>query len=199
MAEKNEARPIIIKRVKGGGHGGHHGGAWKVAYADFVTAMMAFFLLLWLLNVTTSVQKQGIADYFAPAAVSSSNNGSGGMFGGKTLSPDGANSTDTTPVSQSTALPATPGYADKKNDDDAEDMETNTSSSKSITEDQAAKEVAKHETEQFQKAADDIMKSIEASPDLNPLAKNIMIDQNAGRLAHSNCRSGKPINVSLRQ
>ena len=44
---------IIIKKVKKGGHGGHHGGAWKVAYADFVTAMMAFFLLLWLLNATT--------------------------------------------------------------------------------------------------------------------------------------------------
>ena len=44
---------VIIKRIKKGGHGGHHGGAWKVAYADFVTAMMAFFLLMWLINTTT--------------------------------------------------------------------------------------------------------------------------------------------------
>ncbi|MEJ0041568.1 MAG: flagellar motor protein MotB [Rhizomicrobium sp.] len=43
---------IVIKRIKKGGHGGHHGGAWKVAYADFVTAMMAFFLLMWLINTT---------------------------------------------------------------------------------------------------------------------------------------------------
>ena len=58
---------VIIKKIRKGGHGdGHHGGAWKVAYADFVTAMMAFFLLLWLLNVTTDVQKRGIADYFEP-------------------------------------------------------------------------------------------------------------------------------------
>ena len=60
-----EVRPIIIKRkvVKAAGH---HGGAWKVAYADFVTAMMAFFLLMWLINATTEEQKGGIADYFSP-------------------------------------------------------------------------------------------------------------------------------------
>ena len=58
---------VIIKRIKKSGHGGHHGGAWKVAYADFVTAMMAFFLLMWLINTTTPEQKRGIADYFAPA------------------------------------------------------------------------------------------------------------------------------------
>jgi chemotaxis protein MotB len=56
-------RPIIVKRIKKGG-GGHHGGAWKIAYADFVTAMMAFFLLMWLLGSTTKGDLQGIADYF---------------------------------------------------------------------------------------------------------------------------------------
>ena len=55
---------VIIKRVKKASHDGHHGGAWKVAYADFVTAMMAFFLLMWLLGSTTKAQRQGIADYF---------------------------------------------------------------------------------------------------------------------------------------
>jgi len=57
-------RPIIVKRIKKGG-GGHHGGAWKIAYADFVTAMMAFFLLMWLLGSTAKGDLQGIADYFA--------------------------------------------------------------------------------------------------------------------------------------
>ncbi|MGZ5182620.1 MAG: flagellar motor protein MotB [Ramlibacter sp.] len=57
-------QPIIIKRVKKGGHGGHHGGAWKIAYADFVTAMMAFFLLMWLLGSTAQGDLQGIAAYF---------------------------------------------------------------------------------------------------------------------------------------
>ena len=56
-------RPIIVKRIKKGG-GGHHGGAWKIAYADFVTAMMAFFLLMWLLGSTTECDKKGIADFF---------------------------------------------------------------------------------------------------------------------------------------
>ena len=63
-------RPIIVKKMKKGG-GGHHGGAWKIAYADFVTAMMAFFLLMWLLGSTTEGDKKGIADFFnAPLKVS---------------------------------------------------------------------------------------------------------------------------------
>ena len=56
-------RPIIVKRIKKGG-GGHHGGAWKIAYADFVTAMMAFFLLMWLLGSTSKGDMNGIAEYF---------------------------------------------------------------------------------------------------------------------------------------
>lgn len=66
MAENGEGeQPIIIKKIKKGGHG-HHGGAWKVAYADFVTAMMAFFLLLWLIASTDEETKRGLADYFTP-------------------------------------------------------------------------------------------------------------------------------------
>src|ERR1700754_4432140 len=83
MAKQSQ---IIIKKVKKADHGGHHGGAWKVAYADFVTAMMAFFLLLWLLNVTTDIQRRGIADYFAPASISKSESGAGGVFGGESIS-----------------------------------------------------------------------------------------------------------------
>jgi chemotaxis protein MotB len=62
MAEDN-TQPIIVKKIKKGG-GGHHGGAWKIAYADFVTAMMAFFLLMWLLGSTTKEQKSAISDFF---------------------------------------------------------------------------------------------------------------------------------------
>ncbi len=73
MSDDNQ-QPIVIKRIKKGG-GGHHGGAWKIAYADFVTAMMAFFLLMWLLGSTTEGDKKGIADYFnSPLKVA--------MFGG---------------------------------------------------------------------------------------------------------------------
>ncbi len=60
----NNDRPIIIKKVKKKGHGGHHGGAWKVAYADFVTAMMAFFLVLWLLAVMSTEDQKAVSHYF---------------------------------------------------------------------------------------------------------------------------------------
>src|SRR5579864_9038657 len=83
-------RPIMIKKVKRIMGGSHHGGAWKVAYADFVTAMMAFFLLMWLINTTSPQQKRGIADYFAPASVSQSTSGSGGILGGTALSDTGS-------------------------------------------------------------------------------------------------------------
>ena len=82
--------PILIKKIKKVSGGGHHGGAWKVAYADFVTAMMAFFLLMWLINTTSPEQKRGIADYFAPASVSATTSGSGGILGGTSLGEDGA-------------------------------------------------------------------------------------------------------------
>ncbi|WP_088184409.1 flagellar motor protein MotB [Sphingobium sp. Z007] len=93
MAEKKrganepEPRPIIVKKIIVEGHGGHHGGAWKVAYADFVTAMMAFFLLMWLLGATTEKQRKGLADYFTPTLVQMKENsaGSNGMFGGDSM------------------------------------------------------------------------------------------------------------------
>jgi len=75
--DSKKLQPIIVKKIKKGGHG-HHGGAWKIAYADFVTAMMAFFLLMWLLGSTTEGDKKGIADYFAsPLKVALLSSGSG--------------------------------------------------------------------------------------------------------------------------
>ena len=85
-----KARPIIIRREESSG-GGHHGGAWKVAYADFVTAMMAFFLVMWLINATTEDQRKGLADYFSPTTLMSHNSsGTGKPFGGKTAFENGA-------------------------------------------------------------------------------------------------------------
>ncbi len=81
---KKGARSIIIRREEVV-EGAHHGGAWKVAYADFVTAMMAFFLLMWLINATTDKQRRGIADYFSPVGANTrSLSGSGKPFGGLT-------------------------------------------------------------------------------------------------------------------
>jgi chemotaxis protein MotB len=75
--DAKKLQPIIVKRVKKGGHAAH-GGAWKIAYADFVTAMMAFFLLMWLLGSTTEGDKKGIADYFSsPLKIALMSSGSG--------------------------------------------------------------------------------------------------------------------------
>jgi len=94
MAEaktKTNERPIIIIRKKSGGHQESHGNtAWKIAYADFVTAMMAFFLLLWLLNSVTKEQMMGISNYFAPTSISYTPSGSGGILGGTDMSEQGA-------------------------------------------------------------------------------------------------------------
>ncbi len=85
MAAQTNARPII-KRKKTVVSGGHHGGAWKVAYADFVTAMMAFFMLMWLLGATTEKQRKGIADYFNPTVPINRVSGGGeGAFGGDSV------------------------------------------------------------------------------------------------------------------
>ncbi|HYD14600.1 MAG TPA: flagellar motor protein MotB [Allosphingosinicella sp.] len=79
--------PIIIKKVVQEAHGAHHGGAWKIAYADFVTAMMAFFLLLWLLGATDEDQRRGLADYFTPTLIEYKQNsaGSNGILGGDSI------------------------------------------------------------------------------------------------------------------
>lgn len=82
----DKGAPVIIKRKKVVAAEGHHGGAWKVAYADFVTAMMAFFLLMWLLNATTEQQRKGLADYFSPSIpVARISGGGQGNFGGESV------------------------------------------------------------------------------------------------------------------
>lgn len=87
MPKADNVRPIIIKRKKVSGGDGHHGGAWKVAYADFVTAMMAFFLMLWLLGSVNEEKRQGIADYFSDTqTVRSDSAGGRDLFGGVSLS-----------------------------------------------------------------------------------------------------------------
>lgn len=85
MSGDNQA-PIIIKRKKVVSGDGHHGGAWKVAYADFVTAMMAFFLLMWLIGATNENQRKGLADYFNPTIpVNRVSGGGEGAFGGESV------------------------------------------------------------------------------------------------------------------
>lgn len=95
-------QPIIVKKVKKAAHA-HHGGAWKIAYADFVTAMMAFFLLMWLISMTTQEQKVGLAEYFAPAALSPTASGAGDILMGSALDKSGSRSS--APRDAARALP----------------------------------------------------------------------------------------------
>jgi chemotaxis protein MotB len=86
MGAQSNLAPVIIKKKRKVVGGRHHGGAWKVAYADFVTAMMAFFMMMWLLNATTEQQRQGLADYFAPTIpINRISGGGDGSFGGNSI------------------------------------------------------------------------------------------------------------------
>lgn len=153
----DDKRPIIIiKRIKKSG-GGHHGGAWKVAYADFVTAMMAFFLLLWLLNVTTDEQKTMISSYFAPAdpRVAENTSGAGGVMGGTTMSPEGAMTSELTPVSSETPEPVPSAGSETSEQEKALDQQ----------DDQA-----------FQATEEKIRETLQSTPELKDLAQNLLID-----------------------
>ena len=108
----NTEAVIVIKKKSKGHGGGHHGGAWKVAYADFVTAMMSFFLLLWLLNVTTDDQRRGIADYFDPANIARASGGIGQPLAGTSVSSDGQQSSPSSSFSLDVTLPGRPAPAD---------------------------------------------------------------------------------------
>jgi chemotaxis protein MotB len=109
MSAQSNAAPVIIKRKKIISGDGHHGGAWKVAYADFVTAMMAFFLLMWLLNATTEKQRKGVADYFSPSIPIARVSGGGtGSFGGHSIQTE-----ETLPQTGLGASESKPTEADK--------------------------------------------------------------------------------------
>lgn len=162
----NELAPIIIKKVKKGGHAAH-GGAWKVAYADFVTAMMAFFLLLWLLNVTTTEQKEGLSDYFAPTTSSLSQSGAGGMLGGRSMQTEGARLSDT--GSPSVVSSIKPPEEGKKDDGEA-------SKTREMEEAELLAKLAKIEEQSFEQAKNEIRQAIAKDPELSGLEDNIVID-----------------------
>jgi chemotaxis protein MotB len=169
MAFGGSDRPIIIKRVKKVSGGGHHGGAWKVAYADFVTAMMAFFLLMWLINVTSPDQKRGIADYFAPASVSASTSGSGGILAGTALGDQGAKGSGSVSVVEQLA-PEAPKTTEQG------------PSPKQANADQASQQslqaaLEKRDDQAFQSAAESLRQAMQNMPELAELSKQILVDQ----------------------
>lgn len=165
MAAKNE-QPIILKKVKKVVHA-HHGGAWKIAYADFVTAMMAFFLLMWLISMTTPEQKQGLADYFAPANVSRSTSGAGGIMGGTAFDETGARMPGTKPqIVMTVSTPAQP-----KSPETAEEKAAAAQMEKLL------KEKSARDERNFRSAAESIRQAMRENPDLAQLSRNVIVDE----------------------
>ena len=179
--------PIIVKRVRKSGGQPHHGGAWKVAYADFVTAMMAFFLLLWLLNATTEEQRTAISNYFAPASVSETKSGAGGLLDGRSLD-EGPMAAPGGPPGLVFALPPPPAEAVEEAEGpgadeamrDADDARNPASERAKIDpNDKAAlaKAAAMQERLQFEQAAAQLRQAMQETPELQQLAASLMVDQ----------------------
>jgi len=201
MADK-EKRPIIVKKIIKGGGGGHHGGAWKVAYADFVTAMMAFFLLLWLLGATTDDQRKGIAEYFDPIAVSASQSGAGEILGGKSPAEPGNQISNQQPSAVATDTPGKQGNepsVTKANTEDADNVNDKTpedpgSGQQGDNGDQAGQDKAQaaqdaqkaaedaakkaaEEQQKFEETKQRIIEAIKSDPSLAGLDKNLIVDE----------------------
>ncbi len=195
---KRDPKMVTIIRREEVIEGGHHGGAWKVAYADFVTAMMAFFLLMWLLNATTEAQRRGLADYFSPSAsVSVQRSGTGRPLAGQSPFEDGPAISDrgTVAVMNANAPPV-------DQDDDGSDTlavhsvhaETaGPGAAQDLAQQQAvlpggpgseagkqafkvAEQARRDEQKNFAKAADAMQRAIAADPDLAPIARQLTID-----------------------
>ena len=176
----NKTQPIVIKRIKKGGHG-HHGGAWKVAYADFVTAMMAFFLLMWLLGGTSHHVREGIADWFKnPTGVQGPGGASTSMIkmGGAMEIP------------RSNKLKKAPSDENKKSFQTKDQPNTNKEPSpekekqqekpKEIPEDKPKSVISEQERLQDQKRLDallaDLKEAIEKSQALKPYKDQLLLD-----------------------
>ena len=196
MASAGTNHPtIIVKKIIKKGGGGHHGGAWKVAYADFVTAMMAFFLLLWLLNATTEDQKTAISNYFAPASVSSTKSGAGGLLGGRSFAEGALPFAGGAPG----VAPMTPPPDERGDDEEEADGKPETGDQEEMKgagekkkladkgeakstgerklEQELKKAAALEERQQFENAAAALRQAIQEAPDLQPLAASLVIDQ----------------------
>ncbi len=165
-----EPEPLILTKkitLEAGGHGG----AWKVAYADFVTAMMAFFLLLWLLNATTEEQVNGLSDYFAPSNIAESEAGLGEALSGLSAAAEKSLRSDSARPSVSVAMPSFGGEAAGEERGEERESETETK----VKEAKASEQEA--ETERLNDAMEKLRQSISETPETADLQENLLIDQ----------------------
>jgi chemotaxis protein MotB len=172
MASATNTRPIIIKKIKKAGGGGHHGGAWKVAYADFVTAMMAFFLLMWLINTTSPEQRRGIAEFFAPASVSRVSSGAGGLLEGTSFAEDGVRHGHSAPVAAASE-PQNTSNAQAEN----EAQDATAPGQTSPSDDALSRARTLRETAEFNRAEIAIRQAMADMPDVGELSRNVIVEQ----------------------
>ncbi|HKP22353.1 MAG TPA: flagellar motor protein MotB [Dongiaceae bacterium] len=191
-----DERPIIVKKIKKVA-GGHHGGAWKVAYADFVTAMMAFFLLLWLLNAVTEEQKKGIAAYFRPTLAVQNTSATFTILTGQAQPMDdmsGGSSQDSEEQSEEQAMQQAPatGEGDRPQQLEGESPDIGAGNEpqpgtgdkpqpgkgdKPVDLEEAEATVAANEQKQLEQIKEGINNAIKDDPELKELEKNLKIDQ----------------------
>ena len=169
MAIDKSKQAIIIKRVKKTAHAAH-GGAWKIAYADFVTAMMAFFLLLWLLSSVSQEQLEGISNYFSPISVSATPSGGGDILSGATITSEGSAQSSTSRDSVTIDLP--PPKAGTGGDESAGQKEA-----AEMTDEEMEEELQrKKEEDQFEEAKKELEEIIERTPELSEMKESLLID-----------------------
>src|SRR5258705_13691982 len=172
---------VVIKRIKKSGGHAHHGGAWKVAYADFVTAMMAFFLLMWLINTTTPEQKRGIADYFAAQNISKSTSGTGGVLGGTVFGQEGARPGGTMspvikmapPKPKEETLSKTAGLI-KGGSTEAQGEATQ---NQEKSDDRMERQMPSEEHRLFEQAQISLRQAMQQMPDIAELSRNIIMTE----------------------
>src|SRR5262245_28278150 len=173
MPAATNQRPIIIKRIKKAAGGGHHGGAWKVAYADFVTAMMAFFLLMWLINTTSPEQRRGIAEFFAPASVSRVSSGAGGLLEGTSFAESGVRHGHSAPVAASSE----PQYTSNASDEAQNQQQTQPGGRQPPNEASLTRARTMRETAEFARAEIAIRQAMQDMPDVAELSRNVIVEQ----------------------
>ena len=173
MTSATNQRPIIIKKIKKGGGGGHHGGAWKVAYADFVTAMMAFFLLMWLINTTSPEQRRGIAEFFAPASVSRVSSGAGGLLEGTSFAEEGVRHGHSAPVAQAPE----PQYTSNASSENRSETHTQAGGEQAPNEEALSRARTLRENAEFARAEIAIRQAMQDMPDIAELSRNVIVEQ----------------------
>ena len=173
MTAATNQRPILIKKVKKVVGGGHHGGAWKVAYADFVTAMMAFFLLMWLINTTSPEQRRGIAEFFAPASVSRVSSGAGGLLEGTSFAEEGVRHGHSAPV----AAASEPQYTSNADAEADAQESTQPGGQADPNADSLSRARTLRENADFARAEIAIRQAMADMPDVAELSRNVIMEQ----------------------